>query len=351
MKRLIITLFLPVLSFASEFWSVDEYVTLYPKQEALMVDFAKQVAGDSPKKVRHDKKVRIAILYPGGQITDYWRRSQKAFEGRMQKLGINYKIDAHFIDENNVKQLQQSLAQILQKDNDYLIFTLNIIEHKRLIAQMINNQTPKLILQNITTPLKEWADAQPFLYVGFDHRRGTKLLAQYFQKRFKTAQYLMLFHSQGYVSLMRGDSFIEFTKDDFKMQKAYYTYIDKEKAYQRVKEYPKLDELDFIYSCSTDIAVGASQALQEAGKKSQVLLNGWGGGSLELEMIQKGLLDVTVMRINDDNGVAMADAIARDLQDKAVPTIFSGELVIVDSNTDTKEIQKLKKRAFRYSDE
>ena len=43
------------------------------------------------------------------------------------------------------------------------------------------------------------------------------------------------------------------------------------------------------------------------------LINGWGGGSAELEAIERGDLDVTVMRMNDDTGIAMAEAIKWDL--------------------------------------
>ncbi len=82
-----------------------------------------------------------------------------------------------------------------------------------------------------------------------------------------------------------------------------------------------------------------------------MLLNGWGGGSAELEAIKKGELDVTVMRMNDDNGVAMAEAIRLRLldRDREVPTIFSGQFKLVSGSTPKEEIRTFQKRAFRYS--
>ena len=57
------------------------------------------------------------------------------------------------------------------------------------------------------------------------------------------------------------------------------------------------------------------------------------------------------MRMNDDNGVAMAEAISLDLQQMAetVPTVYSGEIVQIDQTLTDTDLQALKTRAFRYS--
>lgn len=60
-------------------------------------------------------------------------------------------------------------------------------------------------------------------------------------------------------------------------------------------------------------------------------------------------LDVTVMRINDDTGIAMAEAIKRDLEGEAVPVVYSGDFEIVTKDNSQK-IDVFKQRAFRYSD-
>jgi len=60
---------------------------------------------------------------------------------------------------------------------------------------------------------------------------------------------------------------------------------------------------------------------------------------------------LTVMRMNDDNGVAMAEAIRLDIESKlpTTPVVFSGEMVIVRQGTQESEILKLERKAFRYS--
>ena len=81
------------------------------------------------------------------------------------------------------------------------------------------------------------------------------------------------------------------------------------------------------------------------------MVNGWGGGSNELDSLLAGDLDFTVMRMNDDNGVAMAEAIRLDVESnlKQEPIIYSGEMVIVRQGISKEKIIKLEGKAFRYS--
>lgn len=57
------------------------------------------------------------------------------------------------------------------------------------------------------------------------------------------------------------------------------------------------------------------------------------------------------MRMNDDSGAALADAIVMDLTGRSdqVPKIFSGELVLVEKGISKEKLKQLKDRAFRLS--
>ncbi|MFA7084176.1 MAG: substrate-binding domain-containing protein [Arcobacteraceae bacterium] len=355
MRHILLLTLTTTLLFSNNFWTIDEYVEQNPQQKFLMKQFNEIVENSSVINENTQKnvqeKVKISILYPGNQLTDYWKRSQSSFEARMKELKLPYEIQAIFVDENDVNTLKEKLKEILNNNNDYLFFTLNIDGHKKLISQIIYQKKPKLILQNITTPLKEWGENQPFMYVGFDHIEGTKLLANYYKTKFPDGgKYIMLYHNQGYVSQMRGDSFINmFDENKYALEASFYTYVSKEIAKKIVLEHKDINEIDFIYNCSTDIAFGASEALEELKLLDKIIINGWGGGSDELNMIENKKLDVTVMRMNDDNGVAMAEAIKLDLLKKPTPLIYSGKFEIVDTNTSKEHLKELKQKAFRYS--
>ncbi len=338
------------------YWSYQDFLDAHPRQSQLTEQMAKTVrerAMPLEKTQIPQKPVTISVVFPGQQVSDYWVRNIAAFEKRMQELNIPYEINQMFTRPNEeAKEQSKSLREALRNQADYLIFTLDTTRHRKFIEHVLNASKTKLILQNITTPVKAWAHHQPMMYVGFDHMQGSLELTQFYQKMFpQGANYSVLYFSEGYVSDARGDTFIQaMPQDKYPLQSSYYTRTTAESGYEATKaSLTKYPDIRFIYACSTDVALGAADALK-AMNREDVVLNGWGGGSAELDAIEKGNLDVTVMRMNDDTGIAMAEAIKWDIQGKAVPTVFSGGFEVVTKNDSPQRIDMLKQRAFRYSD-
>jgi len=342
---------------AGSYMSVDTYTSTHPGQDALMSQFAHVVRQQEPPRAADTAKpVRIALIYPGVQASDYWRRSVTSFEARLKAAGQPYVLDKYFTKPTiEVRKQAAHLAQALEQNPDYLVFTLDAQRHKLLIERVLARGTPKLILQNVTTPLKAWNGSQPFLYVGFDHVTGTRILANHFVKTTGgQGDYAVVCWSRGYISEMRGESFVAAMQNvpNLNLKAFFYAGSTQEAgrkaALEALKEF---DNLKFIYTCSTDLALGVAQGLREQNRQNTVMVNGWGGGSSELAAIQKGELDVTVMRMNDDNGVAMADAIVLDQSGatKTVPTVYSGDFALVTKDLSPAAIDVFKTRAFRYS--
>ncbi|GAA3925257.1 autoinducer 2-binding periplasmic protein LuxP [Litoribacillus peritrichatus] len=342
---------------------IDEYHEQYPEQRAISEAFNLRVQSQVEPIPTHPDAIKIMVVYPGLQVSDYWRRSVAALTKRLDLIGINYVLDSQFTKPGTDLNLQSKLIGNAFHDTpDYLIFTLDAIKHKKLIERVMSQGKTKIILQNITTPLKSFGNNQPFLYVGFDHATGTQLLVKEYQSRFPSgANYAILFGTQGYVSKIRGGVFESQMNAtvNYQLRDSYYVNFNrnmaKEATLQLIQNHLENDEfkLDFIYAASTDIALGAIDALQQHDLKEQVIVNGWGGGSNELASIKNKVLDFTVMRMNDDNGVAMAEAIALDLSGRAsqVPTIYSGSFRLIQQGIDPEQLQRFEKRAFRYSNE
>lgn len=338
--------------------TAEEYLLLHPEQQKKSELFGKAVnspATPIPAGVQ-SRKISIAIVYPGEQASDYWRRSLASFVARLDEIGIAYVVHEFFSKGGgvDVRKQEEQLKNALELNPDYLVFTLDVQQHTKIIERIISKRRPFLILQNITTPLRIWETNQPF-YVGFDHAIGTRMLAEYFHKHSGTrGTYGLLYYSRGYVSTMRGDTFLDFMqqKGGPRLAGAFYTNGVKEQAKEATLNLLRENaDLRFIYNCSTDVALGAAEGVREAGKSGKILLNGWGGGSAELRAILEGQLDVTVMRMNDDNGVAMAEAIRLRMlgQEELIPTVFSGQFTLVTRQSSEEELDRLKKRAFRYS--
>ncbi|MEZ9999105.1 substrate-binding domain-containing protein [Vibrio lentus] len=362
MKRLMMLLGLavfsaPALSHGTHvlngYWEYQDYLSKFPEQKALTDKMIEAVQNHPvPLRKIQDEPITISVVYPGQQISDYWVRNIEAFEKRLDKLRINYQINQVFTRVNaDITQQSISLQEAIENKTDYLIFTLDTTRHRKFIEHVLTSTDTKLILQNITTPVRSWADRQPFMYVGFDHATGSLKLAEYFKSNSKSdSQYSVLYRSEGYISDARGDTFIHDVNTDtnFALKSSFYTKSDKESGYQAAKiSIAKDKDLDFIYACATDVALGAADAIRESGR--DILLNGWGGGSAELKAIERGDLDVTVMRMNDDTGIAMAEAIKWDLTGLAVPTVYSGDFELVTKEDSPERISELKQRAFRYS--
>ncbi|MDV7103444.1 substrate-binding domain-containing protein [Vibrio sp. TH_r3] len=344
----------------SPYWKYTEYLEAFPSQKKLSSELARIIKQPpSPIAIAQKKPVHISVVYPGQQESDYWRRNMIAFEARLKELNIQYVLKQVFTRPNlDTRQQNLSLNDALSQNTDYLIFTLDTGRHKKFIEHVLHTSDIKLILQNITTPVRAWDGTQPFLYLGFDHQLGSIALADYFKASMPSgANYSVLYYSQGYISDARGDTFIDAmsatdkSRNKFKLKSSFYTKANKQSGYAAAKsaiaEFP---DVDFLYVCSTDVALGALEALGDL-NKSKIKVNGWGGGANELDLIEQGKLDVTVMRMNDDTGVAMAEAVKWDIEGKPVPTVYSGHFEIVSKNDSLQKIERLRKYAFRYSDQ
>jgi len=340
-----------------EFWDLPEFLDAFPRQRELSEAFTQKVIGAAvPADPAWQGQVRIAVLYPAIQASDYWRRSIVALERRLDEIGIRYEITSQFTPPGvEVREQTRQIAEILKSDPDYLIFTLDALRHKVIVERLIARGRPKVILQNITTPLRAWGTDQPFLYAGFDHATGAMMLAdKVLETRPQAEKFAIFYGLKGHVSHARAEPFrIAMLETPGKQLVAsYYVGFDRDKARDAaaalLRRHP---DLGFIYSSSTDIALGVADAIEASGLAATVSTNGWGGGSAELEDLANGRLALTVMRMNDDSGVAIAEAIALDLRGRGdeVPLVFSGSFALVSSNDAPERIDELKRRAFRYS--
>lgn len=342
---------------ASDYWLLDDFKREYPAEADKARTFSDIVDRPTePYAGDRQEPVRVTFLYPGIQVSDYWRRSVASFRGRMDEIGLPVRIDEHFTRPGSELALQHRLLQDLQAKNpDYLVFTLDASRHADMVERIMVEGGTKVILQNITTPLRAFRRQQPFMYVGFDHAEGTHLLADRFIELYPTgARFAMFYGTQGYVSRLRGGTFLDRAAQwpGMDLVASYYVSFDRDRAFEAASELlAEQPELDFIYAVSTDIAHGVIDALKQAGRLDAVTVNGWGGGASELAAIEAGELDFTVMRMNDDNGVAMAEAIRLDVEGRgdAVPLVFAGQMVLIGRTTEAPRMRSLREHAFRYS--
>tara|TARA_E500000318_G_scaffold35270_2_gene34501 strand:+ start:612 stop:1727 length:1116 start_codon:yes stop_codon:yes gene_type:complete len=340
-----------------QFIELDAFLAARPDERRKSASFDRLVHRlASPLKKPVSTPLSIHIIYPGLQESDYWRRSVKSFTARLDQIGIPHDITALFTKSaDDLRMQEQAIGEVLREKPDFLIFTLDALRHKGMISRVLASGHTKVILQNITTPLTGLGPPSPLLYVGFDHGVGSRLLAdEHIKRAGKKARYAVFYGPVGYVSRMRGGTFKRHisAKTDYKLAAEYYVGFDRARARKAALELFRVDkDLSFVFAASTDIAHGITDALDELGLLGSITVNGWGGGSSELAAIQNHEIDFTVMRMNDDNGVAMAEAVRMTLEDEThnIPQVYSGAFSMVDQTTSDETLETLINRAFRYS--
>ena len=337
-----------------ELWTLDAYLRAHPGQQAVAARFAARVDGEAAAPVQAVAPLRIAVIYPGMQVSDYWRRSVSVLGARLNELGVPYALDTHFSgpDAADVDVQLAQLRRALGGDPDYLIYTVASPTQRALVERVLMRGRPRVILQNLTTPLRAWAGMQPLLYVGFDHAEGSRMLAAHLRAQGVSGDYVVLMPDRELLGKMRGETFIAAVDGEaLHLRGVYLTGLNMARARAAAADaLQRHPGLRLIYAAATDIALGAAEAAATHGE-GRPLINGWGGGSSELQALREGRIDFTVMRINDDNGVAMAEAIALDAQGRAaeVPTVYAGRLAVVARDSAEDVVDALVARAFRYS--
>ncbi|WP_022851843.1 substrate-binding domain-containing protein [Limisalsivibrio acetivorans] len=357
---LTITLLMFALSaYARTYWTIPEYFSIHPEQAALFDRFSEQVRLPGiPMERTNIKPVRIAVVYPALQSSEYWLRSVSSFEARLRELRVNYDLFTYYSRPSGDIRLQaKQIAEAVKRDVDYLVVSADDPQIRKLLSRILPREKPKVIIQNLTTPLREWQNYQPFIYVGFDHYTGSSILAGALRRMLPhDTKYSVLYGSMGSVSELRGGGFLEDYRHNGERnepEELFYTGFSQKKSYNATKEIlSKHPDTGLIFCCATDIAVGAAEAVSDAGLSGEVVVNGWGGGTVELKALMDGRITLTVMRMNDDNGVAMAEAVKMDIQGRGeeVPLIYSGDFSVLFSDDPAEKIMEKKIRAFRYSE-
>lgn len=337
--------------------SVEDLRRQSPDEAGRMDAFARIVQGAGSATAETVNEIVIAVIFPEEQQSQYWRRNIEALAARLQERGVRHRLERFSSAPHEVDLQLRQVRDALALDPDYLLFHLDSPRHVHIVDWLLGRERPVVLLQNVTSLPSRWkAGPRPLLCSGFDHQIGTDMLAGYFQRRFarKIPKYAMITTEPGYLSVVRGDHFVTRLVEQGMGRPIdrYHVPISFEQGYAAGLELVlRHGDLDFIYAAATDLALGAAKALGDKGLQHSVVINGWGGGASELEALQAGRLGVTVMRMNDDAGVAQADAIWLHLSGRGaeVPMLWSGQFALVEAGAEKSEIDGLQRRAFRYS--
>ena len=327
--------------------------------------FREAVGADAvPLAVTLPEPITIALVFPSLDLSDAWARGHAGLVGRLDELQIPYRLDTFGSSHADHSLQLAHLETVMARNFDYAIVgPTEIVVQMSMLEELIEAGIG-VIVWNYTTPLQEWgaerypAGGQPLGYVGFSHAEGGHILGAYFVERLQREVEgpIQVAHIRGIPGItddQRSGVPLEYFRDaGFEIVHETYANWARDQGYAAalniVGAYPNVNHIHIV---STAMAIGAVEALDEVGRAGEILLNGWGGGAEEQEQLLEGKLHATVMRMQDDWGVALAEIIKYHLEGRIdeVPLAVSGAMQLVDETFTRADIDAILEYAFRYS--
>ena len=302
-----------------------------------------------------DEAVKIAVIYPSQDVSDFWLRSYLSMEARFEEMGLAFEA-TQFASNMGDLLLQSTYSeQVARDDFEYVVFGPSELEAQQDDIKRLMDAGKKVIVLNYDTPLQAWGDDQPLMYTTFSHLFGALNICNWVVDNLGTeGTYAMVRGIPGGIDDQRSGGFqtcLE-EKSDWKLAYEHYGDFQREGGFngaqQIIQAYP---EVTLLHNANTAMAMGSVSAVQAAGVGDRVQVTAWGGTGDELEALRKGELLATPMRMSDDVGVAMAEAIRADIEGRAddIPLVFLGRIDIVSSESGPDVVDAFEKEAFRYT--
>ncbi len=314
-------------------------------------------ANPEPLTKKLSKSVRIAIIYPSADISDFWVRNFMAMTKRLEALNLPFEID-----EFASKQIEHSLQTqytetVLNSDipYDFVIFGPSELGiQAENIQKLSASKDFQTFIWAFHTPNPEWTH-QPDAWFDFSSEMGAEVLCDYVINHLgKGIEFAANRGIPGITDTQRSQGFIDCVEEKG----------DWLSLYEHFGQYQKLGgadgvrlvldnfpEVSMIHNANTAMTMGAVDALKEANKHKDIFVTGWGGTAKEIEKIKRDELDATPMRMSDDLGVATAEAIKFYVEKRAaeIPHIYLGRITVAHSGMSDVELNTLTREAFRYS--
>ena len=298
--------------------------------------------------------IRIAIIFPSQNVSDFWERGHISLKARLDEMGIPY--DIQTFASTSFDHLQQASfgEMVLQADFDYVVYgPAELGAQAANIKSIIDQGDKQVIVWNYDTVLKRWGDEQPLAYVTFSHLDGAANVCRYIiEKLGPEGSFALMRGTPGSLDDQRSGGFRDCMLENSNWEFAYehYGMAFPEAGFQGgeaiAHSYP---EVTLIHSGNTAVAMAAAAGAVSAGAGERIHVTGWGGTGDELVGIRDGRLLATPMRMADDMGIATAEVIRHHLEGKPTPLVVLGRITIAHGDLSDEEIDALERESFKYS--
>ena len=329
----------------------EAFYQLMPRQGPLAEQFTTIVnSPPNPMRVSQKRAVRIALLLFGDVNSLENKSILVTFRKRMRELNIDYRLDTYSDSFESDGDLS-AYFKMVDAQPDYIVMTKLGSVQRRFIERFLLSGKPKVILYDFATPLTHWVNHPPLMYIGFDQKKATSMLASFLERQLPediTISALVL--PTGYLGHMRCDLFLdEMEKYHRKVDRILTVSDDKNSAYQAAVELLKKNPPDFIFSCTQNISEGVVMALNKTDSGSKIQTNAWGVSENGLADLESRKLKASVLFMEDDLSIAVAEAIKLDLEGRNMPNLYVANSMLVPAELDLESLRLMVQQAHHYS--
>lgn len=329
-------------------------------QKSGKLDLFQQTVNAPPKPLEQlniKAPVRIAVIYPSADISDFWIRNYTAMTKRLSALKLPFEVDEYTSRQIEHSLQTQHTQTVLnaKKPYDFVIFgPSELALQADNIQKLAASDVFKTFIWAFHTPNPSWKH-QPDGWFDFSSSMGAEVLCDYVVKRLgEDVNFAVNRGIPGITDTQRSQGFIDCVEEKGGWLSMYEHFGQYQKlgGADGVRLFlDNFPEVKMIHNANTAMTIGAVDALREANKLAEIFVTGWGGTAKEIEKIKLGELDATPMRISDDLGVATAESIKYyiDNRESEVPLIYLGRIIAVHSEMSHSELNTLTGKAFRYS--
>jgi autoinducer 2-binding protein LuxP len=328
-----------------------DFYQLIPRQGSLAEQFTTIInSPPNPMRVSQKRAVRIALLLFGDMNSLENRSILVTFRKRMRELNIDYRLDT-YIDNFESEGDLTTYFKMAEAQPDYIIMTKLGSVQRRFLERFLRLSKPKVILYDFASPLTHWMNHPPLMYVGFDQKKATSMLASYLERQLpEETEISALVLPAGYLGHMRCDLFLdEMSKYNRRINRIRAIPDNKYSAFEATKILLKDSPPDFIFSCSQNISEGVVAALQSEGFGSQIQTNAWGLSANGIADLESRKIKVSVLFMQDDLSIAVAEAIKLDLEGRNMPTLYVANSTLLPAELDSESLRLMIQQAHHYS--
>lgn len=332
------------------------FYTLMPRQGPLAEQFSATVhAPPNPIRITQKRPAQVAIVLFGDAESMDNKALLNTFRRRMRELNIDYRLDI-YVDTSEHGADIVFYSKLAKAEPDYIVMTKLGAVQRRFLERFLRSGLSKVIVYDFASPLTHWLNHPPLMYLGFDQKKVTTMLAGYLNRQLLTDARIAAFVlPAGYLSHTRCDFFLdEMMAYNRRISDIYVVADNANNAFDKAQQVLKNNPPDFIFSCSQAISEGVSAALVKMAQRVDsaelsVKTNGWGVSSQGVLSLIERHIAVTALFMKDDASIAIAEAIKLDLEGRNMPNLYVSNATLMPSDLHPDVLKFMMQHAYVYS--